>query len=778
MRIVKKCIVPLVLASIFLLPLPAFADSDGLSADAPADGIVAAGEAAGDETEAVNGIVDTPLDDTLDSPASPGSDTEPSEPEDPEPIHEDGWETTDEGVFYWSNGAKATGWLNIDGERYYFDPTDSHMYSGGILEIDGDEFFFNENGTMGTGWIRNYGDSSSDFFFDRETGKRITSGWIVDNGTSYYIDPNTGAPLSSGFFDVDGSTYCFDPEGALVKGWVSEDGDIYYFDTETGAMVTDRTEIIQGLCAPLSAVDESSFTDVGAQTPHGDDVVWMYETGISTGWLSSDGTRTFRPLSFIVRQDMAAFLYRLAGSPDFTPNESDTHFFSDVTPDTPHAIEVWWLAHEGISTGWVEGNGSRTFRPMNTVVRQDMAAFLYRLSGSPEFDLEEEDTAIFTDVTSSTPHASEIWWLSSSGISTGWIEADGSRTFRPMNTIVRQDVAAFLHRMHSNDLVPPSEHEYLFAADGSLVTGWTDEGSFYSHTTGGRVESGWMQDGGHSYFISADTGDFLRNGIHPIAGYSYLFNAAGELQHGWATIDGSRRFFSPTSGAMYAGGIRSVDGANYCFGDDGALRTGFITSGGSTYYFDPSTGKMRSGLLSIDGSLYYFDPSTGKMVTNQMFIIDGTLYKAGADGKVVKQPARYLDMFYMAQGYSSPTDYLILINCYSNVLCVYRGSYGNWVPVMECLCSTGAPATATPSGIYYVGAKGYSFSGDGHTCYYYTQIYGDVLMHSILYHEYTFNVLDGRLGYHISGGCVRLDINVAKWIYDTVPYNSKIVVYR
>ena len=132
----------------------------------------------------------------------------------------------------------------------------------------------------------------------------------------------------------------------------------------------------------------------------------------------------------------------------------------------------------------------------------------------------------------------------------------------------------------------------------------------------------------------------------------------------------------------------------------------------------------------------------------------------------------------MAQGYSSPTDYLILINCYSNVLCVYRGSYGNWVPVMECLCSTGAPATATPSGIYYVGAKGYSFSGDGHTCYYYTQIYGDVLMHSILYHEYTFNVLDGRLGYHISGGCVRLDINVAKWIYDTVPYNSKIVVYR
>ena len=86
--------------------------------------------------------------------------------------------------------------------------------------------------------------------------------------------------------------------------------------------------------------------------------------------------RTYRGLNTVARQDMAAFLYRLAGSPSFAPGTDDVHRFTDVTSATPHAREIWWLAGTGVTEGFHDG----TFRGLAPVTRQDMAAFLHRLS--------------------------------------------------------------------------------------------------------------------------------------------------------------------------------------------------------------------------------------------------------------------------------------------------------------------------------------------------------------------------------------------------------------
>ena len=136
--------------------------------------------------------------------------------------------------------------------------------------------------------------------------------------------------------------------------------------------------------------------------------------------------REYRGMSSVVRQDMAAFLYRWAGSPEYTPSNADMHRFRDVDGSTPHAKEIWWLASTGISEGWLESDGSRTFRGMSPVTRQDMAAFLYRLAGTPNRDLDTDGAFIysyFRDVNWSTPHAEDIWWLAMKKISTGWIVA-------------------------------------------------------------------------------------------------------------------------------------------------------------------------------------------------------------------------------------------------------------------------------------------------------------------------------------------------------------------
>ena len=199
---------------------------------------------------------------------------------------------------------------------------------------------------------------------------------------------------------------------------------------------------------------ENPFADVTASTAHYDDILWLAEQGISTGWTAADGTRTFRPLANVARADMAAFLFRLAKkwgvpgvSDSWEPKAATKKRFSDVTASTPHAQAIWWMAENGISVGWEVGDGKREFRPYADVARADLAAFLQRLAAKAgRTGTASVDKKAFRDVTARTAHCDEIWWMAANGISTGW-EVSGGREFRPLADVARADMAAFLRRM-------------------------------------------------------------------------------------------------------------------------------------------------------------------------------------------------------------------------------------------------------------------------------------------------------------------------------------------
>ena len=156
---------------------------------------------------------------------------------------------------------------------------------------------------------------------------------------------------------------------------------------------------------------------------------------------------------------------------------------------------------------------------------------------------------------------------------------------------------------------------------------------------------------------------------------------------------------------------------------------------------------------------------------------------AGAPGSTsypfTDQPAMSYEMRSMlnrANWYSSKTGWLVMVDRTNCRLGVFRGARGSWRYAQHWACSTGAPGTPTPAGEYSVTGKGYSF-GNGYTCYYYTQFYGDYLIHSGTYYQGTFRVMDDRMGMHISHGCVRLLLDRAKWVWDNVPIGSKVVIY-
>ena len=198
--------------------------------------------------------------------------------------------------------------------------------------------------------------------------------------------------------------------------------------------------------AGLKPVEKVAFVDVDEDTSHKAEVEWLAANGITKGWPTADGAFEFRPYATVKRADMAAFLYRLAGEPEFDARDVA---FADVDEETPHRDAIQWLAAEGISTGFKGADGKAEFRPYAEITRCDMAAFLYRLAGEPKFEAKDA----FADVTKDTPHREAVLWLAAEGVSTGFVEADGTKTFRPYAEITRCDMAAFLHRMAEKDLV-------------------------------------------------------------------------------------------------------------------------------------------------------------------------------------------------------------------------------------------------------------------------------------------------------------------------------------
>lgn len=138
---------------------------------------------------------------------------------------------------------------------------------------------------------------------------------------------------------------------------------------------------------------------------------------------------------------------------------------------------------------------------------------------------------------------------------------------------------------------------------------------------------------------------------------------------------------------------------------------------------------------------------------------------------------KYDEMELKANIYSSLTPYLILVNRSVHKVYVFQGRMGNWKKIREWYCGDGAASTPTVEGTFKVQNRGYYFDSGAARCYWWTQFYGNYLFHSVLYNK-NGTLMDGRVGMALSHGCVRLEINNAKWIYDTIPSGSTVVVYH
>ena len=185
---------------------------------------------------------------------------------------------------------------------------------------------------------------------------------------------------------------------------------------------------VTALFAPQETEPDFPFDDVAQGTWYYEGVRYAYEHGLMSG----TGEGTFSPDLPTSRGMLVTILYRLAGSP-----AAGSASFTDVAPGQWYADGVAWASANGVVSGYTDGS----FRPNDTITREQMAAILYqyaRLQG--KLDSGRADLSIFADVDDLSAYAKEpMSWAVAQGLFSG-VSADmlapGGSTTRAQAAVI------------------------------------------------------------------------------------------------------------------------------------------------------------------------------------------------------------------------------------------------------------------------------------------------------------------------------------------------------
>ena len=178
----------------------------------------------------------------------------------------------------------------------------------------------------------------------------------------------------------------------------------------------------------FAAVEDTGFSDVDAGAWYAEAVMYCREHGLMSGI----GNNQFAPESSLTRAQLAAVLYRIAGSPAVTGTDS----FTDTVDRAWYSSAVLWASRQGL----VSGYGGGLFGPNDPVTREQMTAIFWRYAGSPA-----AGSAALSDGGAASSYAlSAINWAVSNGI----VAPISGTTFAPRDNATRAQVAAALMNYH------------------------------------------------------------------------------------------------------------------------------------------------------------------------------------------------------------------------------------------------------------------------------------------------------------------------------------------
>ena len=173
--------------------------------------------------------------------------------------------------------------------------------------------------------------------------------------------------------------------------------------------------------------DETPFTDVSADSPYADAILWAAKNGVTQGKTAT----TFGPSDPCTRGQIVTFLWRAAGSP---AAKGTATVPADVAPGSYCYDAVAWALENGITKGTTD----TTFSPDAPCTRGQAVTFLFRAQGGSASGA----ATAFTDVAAGSYCADAVAWAVESGVTKGTT----ATTFSPDAPCTRGQIVTFLFR--------------------------------------------------------------------------------------------------------------------------------------------------------------------------------------------------------------------------------------------------------------------------------------------------------------------------------------------
>lgn len=164
--------------------------------------------------------------------------------------------------------------------------------------------------------------------------------------------------------------------------------------------------------------------------------------------------------------------------------------------------------------------------------------------------------------------------------------------------------------------------------------------------------------------------------------------------------------------------------------------------------------------------------SIGWVARSAVIVVPGTYYTAEHYTKEVKEG--YVNQ----KGFTSKTNYLVWVSLWTQEVCIFQGSKGNWKLVRSEPCSTGANENPTPVESVEIQYRAEKWTYSAYYCPYVSAFDSTRGFCSWpITNGTTATVYDSTLGKPNSNGNVILKTDVAKWIYDTLPLGTAVEIY-
>lgn len=557
----------------------------------------------------------------------------------------------DNDLYYFSdNGIRQTGFVTLNGVRYYFDDESGKSPKGffvskagytyysngtegcltGLQTIDGELYYFYENGVMGTGLITV---NNTKYYFDLKNGRAIT-GFVTSNaGYTYYSNGQHGC--LTGLQSINGELYYFYDSGIMMVSKCKEINDNTYYFTENGSAATGFRYIPEYLCTFYFDTDHKAHTGWleldGKKYYYYPKTNWLISgtpgrglTYDNKGTLVYLDPETAEQKTGLVQVGLNRFMYFDPKSGNAVSGlkkiDGSLYLFSDAAES--FGVSLWGMQTIGNDTYYFDEttqiavSGFVTSSSNTYYFDRDfkMVKGMQMINGNRYYFHPEKGfmtSGIYTI-------DGAVYCFGDNGTAiTGWYETENGDKYY----FSEKDNKAYtgVHIIGGK--------KYYFASNGKSTTGLIkDSDGQYHYITNEGQSSGFIQLNGSTYYVDAN--GCVLTGLQTIGDDLFYFSQYGVMLTGAYTIDDKRYFFESDTGKAATGFVERENGYTYYYDGANGVKTGLVTINGKMYYLS-NNGNLIYGKRQIGDKYYFFDPQTGAAVSGWRMCVTsaGDIYR-------------------------------------------------------------------------------------------------------------------------------------------------------